>query len=94
MQKALVMNMRNDLVALIDKMVNMIYAAASIEKTVMVGEAEVRRHGLLTSPFGTNRSKSVPLSSKLGTVKTLLLHDNRIQSFGLNKNLSLRRNLR
>ncbi len=94
MQKALVMKTRNDLVALIDKMGNVIYAAASIEKKVMVGEAEVRRHGLLTSPFGTNQSTGVPLSSKLGTARTFLLHDNRIRSFGLNKNLSLRRNLR
>lgn len=84
----------NDLVALVDMLKDMTSAATSIEEKVVVGEAEVRRHGLLTSPFGTNRSKGVPLSSKLGTVKTLLLHDNRIQSFGTNKNLSLRRNLR
>ena len=84
----------NDLVALIDMLRDMTGAATSFEEKVMVGEAEVRRHGLLTSPFETNRSKGVPLSSKLGTLKTLLIHDNRIRSFALNKNLPLRRNLR
>ena len=74
----------NDLVALMDMMKDMTSAATSNEEKIVVGEAEVRRHCLLTSPFGTNRSKGVPMSSKLGTLITVLVHDNRIQSFGLN----------
>ena len=86
MQKALVMKTRNDLVALIEKMDNMMYAAASIEKKVMVGEAEVRRPRLLTLPFGTNPGKHVPLFPKNGTAKAMLLDDNKIQGFALNEN--------
>ena len=86
MQKALVMKTRNDLVALIEKMDNMMYAAASIEKKVMVGEAEVRRPCLLTPPFGTNPSKRVPLFPKPEAAKTLLPDDVTTQGFGLNEN--------
>ena len=79
------MKTENDLAALMDMMNDMTSAATSIEKKAVVGEVEVRRHCLLTSPFGTNRSKGVPLSLKLGTLIKLMVHDNRIQSFGLNK---------
>ena len=42
----LFMKTENDLVALRDKMKNVIHAATNIEKKVMAGEAEVRRYGL------------------------------------------------
>ncbi len=85
MHKAIVMNTKNELAAIRDKMRNMTHAAVSIEKKVMVGEAEVRRHCLLTSSSGTNRSKRIPLFPKLEATGTLLLDDEKIQGFGLKK---------
>lgn len=85
MHKAVFMKTTNDLVALRNKMRNMIYAAASIEMKVMVREAEVRRPSLLTSPFGANQSERVPLFPKLDAARALLLDNQKIQGFGLNK---------
>jgi hypothetical protein len=79
------MKTKNDLAALRDNMRIGIYAAASIEMEVMVRKAEVRRPCLLTSPLGMNRSKSVPLFPNLDAAKALLLGNERIQGFGLNK---------
>ena len=89
------MKTENDLVALMrDMLKDMMRAVASIQEKVMVGEVEVRRHGLLTSPFESNRSKRVPLFPKPEAARTLLPDDVKSQGFGLNNNLSLRRNLR
>ena len=81
----LFMKTENDPVALRDMLKDMTHTATSIEKKVMVGEAEVRRHSLLTSPFGRNRSKGVPAFHKLEAARTRLLDDETIQGFGLNK---------
>jgi hypothetical protein len=84
MNKVLFMKKENDLVAVRDKMEDMIHTATSTEKKVMVGEAEVRRHALLTSSLGTKRTKRVALFPKLDAAKALLLDYKKIQSSGLN----------
>jgi hypothetical protein len=86
MHKALFMKTKNDLAALRNKMRNRIYAAASIGKKVMVREDEMRRHSLLTSPFGMNRSKSVPLFPKLDAAKALLLDNKKNPGFWIKQN--------